>query len=131
MTNEYLIVENKLYLEDEELNLSQIIFFLNTSVPKNPEDGQVLENGCMVRVCKEPSGELREAYLEKSGKMNGQCLLYHEEGYIQGEMYYQEDQLHGPSIFYSSDGKVLARSYFVEDNNFKRPFIFGNFFNFK
>ena len=26
---------------------------------------------------------------------------------------------------------IKARSYFVEDNNFKRPFIFGNFFNSK
>ncbi len=26
---------------------------------------------------------------------------------------------------------IKARSYFIEDSNFKRPYLFGNFFNSK
>jgi antitoxin component YwqK of YwqJK toxin-antitoxin module len=58
---------------------------------------------------------LHEFILSDPGEIEGQSLLLYSNCSVEGEMYYRQGKLHGPTSFYHQDGTLLARSWFVND----------------
>jgi antitoxin component YwqK of YwqJK toxin-antitoxin module len=109
----YTFEENKIIVIDEELGLSFQESFSPIKLPENPEQDQMLGDGYTIKIFTIEEDLLEEAYVEKDGKIDGQCLLFYPNGAIKMEVFYALGSLHGPSTFFSEDGMVLAKGWFI------------------
>ncbi|MEM1283683.1 MAG: 6-hydroxymethylpterin diphosphokinase MptE-like protein, partial [Chlamydiota bacterium] len=56
---------------------------------------------------------VKEIFMEYEEEPDGQYLCFNEECLLEGEMYYSNGILHGPSTFYSETGDILSRSWYI------------------
>jgi hypothetical protein len=110
----YSLKDQMLTIVDPELGLDIHQPFDPIQVPKRPQNGQKLKDGCELKVFFNERWTISECYIEKNGKPHGQCLLYYPSGTIKQEVFYLEGRLHGPSTFWSEKGMILAKSWFME-----------------
>ena len=105
----YLFQNKRLLLIDPELGLNVDEPFDPLLLPETPQWGQQLGPDSFV------TGNVAgtEFFVERHGRPDGQCRLYHPSRAVKGEMYYVDGKLHGPSVFLGEEGQVLARSWFI------------------
>lgn len=114
----YTMEEGFLTIEDPELNLfvKEAHSPLKIPFPLSLEkDLQDIASRHTLRVIKGKRNKIIEAYIEKDGLKNGQCLVFHPDGSIKQESFYTEGKLHGFSVFYGLQQQVLTKSWFIRD----------------
>lgn len=108
----YEVKDYQLIMRDPELGLDWVLPFALPSLPQEIHQGKV--EGSLIVFERDEAQQLRAAFLTTEGKRHGQCRLFYSDGSVEADLYYQWDQLHGPSIFYTPQGKVLSRTFFCE-----------------
>lgn len=84
------------------------------TIPQHPSEGQTVAKDHIITMLRQYGQPAEEVRLEQRGKLDGECILYYPDGKLKAQMYYKEDQLHGPSTFYSATGQILAESFFMD-----------------
>ncbi len=110
----YHVKDNQLIMQDAELGLNLVLPFSLPMLPQDLSREKVLQEGHLLVVERDEERQLRAAFLTCDGKRHGQCRLFYPDGTVEADMYYQMDQLHGPSFFYGESGEVLSRTFFCE-----------------
>lgn len=102
----YRLENDKLTLQDPELGLAFEETFAPIRLPE-PIMEQTLANGYVVKIDHE------QAYIEKDGLLDGQCLFFYPSGVIKMELFYCKGELHGPSTFLNEEKSTLSRTWFI------------------
>lgn len=97
----YEFSNGKLVIRDRELDIDFEEEFKPEMIPEERKTSE--------------AGAAHEFFTAHPGKVEGQSLLLYPDGKIEGEMFYLNGLLHGPTSFYHNDGQLLARSWFLND----------------
>lgn len=115
MKKEIYELQNGQYkLIDEEIGLNLEDLFSPTRIDvKNPSE-TILKEGETLIIKRYKDGVIHQVFVEYGGMRNGHFCTFYPEGRLQGESFYKNGKLHGPSSFYSEEGQRLTLSYFFE-----------------
>jgi antitoxin component YwqK of YwqJK toxin-antitoxin module len=82
-------------------------------LPEGAKEGDILPSGHKVAAQLSPSFEVRELFLVKEGKRDGEYLLLYPNKAVAQRCFYEKGLLHGPSEFFDDEGNLLASAAFV------------------
>lgn len=110
----YRIKNGHIDICDKEMNLNIKVPFHPKKVPKGRfQDGKDVGHGCLLKVEIDDRLRVAECHIEKDGMHHGQSLLYHPNGTIKSESFYEDGLLHGPATFWSDSGTILAMYWYI------------------
>lgn len=108
----YLFGGGKFVIEDDEIGIRIDVGFEPKLVPEKGKVEADLGDGWHTRVVFDDQWKMRECYVEKDGRPDGQMLEYYRDGSVESESFYSKGKLHGPSSYWSPEGVLLAESWY-------------------